>query len=297
MGLVDAGYQPWSGDLQGRLRRIGAMVRVEIGLAFQGALTRLMLALTYTIVVVFIGILYIVASTRTPIQMALGNNLYREYLNSWPYQFLLMLLTAIVGARLISRDVKTNAVSMYLSKAITRGDYLAAKFAVISLFLLSATLAPSLSLWIGQLAMGQEELSWGDRLADLGALTAHSLVIVIPMSAAILALSSLSRKAYVPGILWLLIHFGSFVIGTNLEVNVKEEWCKLVSWQNLTAHLGNSFYAIRDLKMKTPLMSKTHKFEPLMSYGWEWPAVILGAIVLLSGVVVLWRLRTLERNE
>jgi hypothetical protein len=294
MGLVDTSYQPWTGDLLGRPRRIAAMVRVGLKLAFDGMITKLFLILSYSIVVVFLGILYIAASVRAPWPMALGNNLYREYLNSGPYGLLLMILTAMVGSRLISRDLKYNATSMYFSKAITRYDYLAAKFCVIALFLLSASFVPSFLLWIGQLAMGQEALSWGERFADLSAIIIHSMIIVVPASAAILAFSALSRNAYVSGILWVLSYLGSQTVGAILEARVKKDWCRLVSWQNLTAHLGNLVYPLRPLKMKTDFFNSA---APVMNCGWETPALILGAVTVLGVIVVLFRLRKFEVQE
>jgi ABC-2 type transport system permease protein len=289
VGLVDTSYAPWDAPRQGRARRIAAIVRVGIGLAFEGLLTKLVLILAYSTVILFLGILYIVASLKTPWPMALGNNLYREYLNSRPYGLLLMLLTAIVGARLISRDLAYDALSMYFSKGIRRLDYALAKLAVIAIFLFSATLLPSLLLWLGQIGMGEETLAWADRLSDLGALSAHACIIVLPSSAAILALSSLSRTAYVPGIAWVLVYFGSEVAGAILVRRVRAEWCKLVCWQNLTAHLGNLCYAARGGAGggRNPRIFRS---GVEMTYGWREPALILGAVTLLAFAVLAWRL-------
>lgn len=299
MGLVDTSYQPWTGRRLGRLARIGALARAGIGLAFEGLLTKLVLIFAYSTVILFLGILYIAASLKVPWPMALGNNLYREYLNSNPYGLLLMLLTAMVGARLISRDLRYNAISMYLSKGITRTDYLAGKLAVIGTFLLSATFVPSLLLWLGQIGMGREELAWAERFRDLYAIAGHALLIVVPSSAAILALSSLSRTAYVPGIAWVLIYSGSEVVSAILHRFVKAPWCKLISWQNLTAHLGNLLYEKRPIvggfgNIRNP---PAFRSDPGLQYGWFEPAAILAAATVLALAVVLWRLRKLEAAE
>jgi hypothetical protein len=294
MGLVDTSYQPWDGRREGRLRRIAALVRVGVGLAFEGNLTKLVLILAYSTVILFLGIMYIQASLPYPWPMALGNNLYREYLNSRPYGHMLMLLTAIVGARLISRDLKYNATAMILSKGIARLDYVLGKLAVVSIFLLSATLVPSVMLWVGQIGMGQEELTWAERLRDLAAVTGHALVIVLPSAAAILALSSLSKTAYIPGIAWVLIYFGSEGIGAILVRRVRAEWCKLVTWQNLTAHLGNLMYEQRKVAIGPVSNPRIFRSGVEMTYGWTEPAAILAAITVISIAVVFWRLRRLE---
>ncbi len=295
MGLVDTSYQPWSGDFLPRWRRIGAIVATGLKLAFAGLMTKLVLFMIYGIVTVSIGILYIVASSNVELPLALGNNLYREYLNAVPYGMLLMLLTAMVGSRLISRDLKYNSTAMYFSKAITRTDYLAGKFGVIAVFLLSATWVPAVALWIGQFAMGREPVVWADRIRDLLGITAHAVIIVVPSSALILAFSSLSRTAYIPGVLYTFVYFGSQIAGWIFEERVGKPWCKLVTWQNLTAHLGNLCYPLRPVKL--PYGQGTFTSPAVMEYGWREPALILGAVTVIAVALVLWRLRRLEGNE
>jgi len=297
VGLVDTSYQPWDGAREGRARRVAAMVRTGIGQAFDGVLTKLVLVVAYSTVILFLGILFIAASLKVPWPMALGNNLYREYLNSNPYGLMLMLLTAMVGARLISSDLRHNAVSMYFSKGITRGDYLAGKLGVIGIFLLSATWVPSLMLWVGQIGMGRIELTWAQHLRDLAALSGHALIIVVPSAAAILALSSLSRTAYVPGIAWVLVYFGSEVVGAILVRRVKADWCGLISWQNLTSHLGTLLYEKRPTPFDMGKNPRIFRGGEELAFGWQEPAAVLAAITLVSIAVVLWRLRKLEAQE
>ena len=294
MGFADATYQPWSGVFRSRVYRIAAMVRTGMRTSFEGVMTKLVLFGSYSIVVVIIGVLYIAASTPAPLPFALGNNLYRVYLNSVPYGMLLMLLTAMIGSRQISRDLKYNATSMYFSKAITRGDYLAGKFVVVAAFLLSASFLPSILLWFGQLAMSKEVLTTAERLRDLGSIFVHSLIIVVPSSAVILALSSLSRAAYIPGVMYVFVHFGSQIAGWILEGRVKAEWVKLVSFQNLTSHLGDLVYQERPLKSWN---GDPFALQPVMAYGWKPPAAGLLVITLVSFGVVLWRLRKFESQE
>jgi ABC-type transport system involved in multi-copper enzyme maturation permease subunit len=298
-GLVDTSYQPWEGAREGRLRRIGAIVRTGIGLAFDGFLVKVLIGVSYFGVAGSLTFLYIVASMpKIPFPLALGNNLYHEFFSSGPYGSLLMLLTAMVGARLISRDLKYNAISMYLSKGITRYDYLAGKFAVMAIFLFSATLLPALALWVGQVAIGQEQITWGQRLGDLGAIVAHSLVIVVPFSAAILALSSLSTTAYVPGIAWVLVYWGSDIVSGFLRRGLHAEWTKLVAWSNLTAHLGTLLYEKRGVPGATVLRDpRALRGVVTMSYGFAEPLAVLGGITLVSIAVVLWRLRKLEGRD
>ena len=56
---------------------------------------------------------------------------------------------------------------MYFSRSITRLDYLVGKFLSLLLFLLFVTLGPGLILFVGQLGMSTERLTFGQRMSDL----------------------------------------------------------------------------------------------------------------------------------
>ncbi len=297
MAIVDQSYQPWSGDLQPRRRRIGAMVRVGIRQAYAGLMAKILLLSTYLMVFGTIGILFIASTFQQSVAIVSGNNIYRFYLGSiFPTGILIMTLAALVGGRSIANDLRFNAVSMYFSKAITRTDYLVGKWATVSAFLLSGTLVPALLLWICQWAISREEISAGSRAMDLLALTGHSLVIVLPIAMYALALSSLSRNAFVPGILWVMTFFGSIIVSGILTERVEEDWCKLVSWHNLATRLGEALYEKRVVKVQA-LGSNLMPIEGTMPYPWYVPAAILGGITLVSALFVLWRMRKFEGQE
>ena len=115
---------------------------------------------------------------------------------------ILMVLSATVGASLIARDVRHRALLMYFSRSITRADYLLGKFLSLVVFLLIVTLGPGLLLFLGQLGMSQERLTFGQRMGDLLAITLHSLILTVPMSSVVLAFSSLTKRTYLAAILW-----------------------------------------------------------------------------------------------
>lgn len=297
MAVLDQSYQPWQGELEPRYRRIAAMVRVGIRQAFSGTTTKIVILSTYAFMFGWMGLLFIIASTPVPLPIAAGNDIYRRYLGDMlPMGVLVMTLAALVGARSICRDLRNNAVAMYFSKALTRTDYLIGKLAIVVLFLLSATYLPAVILWIGQWAMSRDTLSSAQRFADLSAITFHSLVLVVPTSVYVVALSSLSRNAVVPGILWVMTYFGSRAVSEILRGAVREEWCKLLSWDLVVARLGELAYEPRYVR-NTVAGKFFDPAPPAMSYGWEAPAAIVAGIVAVSLALVLWRLRKFETQE
>lgn len=287
MAVYDQSYAAWSGAYTSRWGRIRAMVAMELAQPFKNVWLLLVLVLAFMIVGGWLIILFFAATQAVLPPFAVGNRIYREgFYNFFFFSMILMVLSATMGASLIARDLRHNALVMYFSRAITRFDYLAGKFLALLLFLLVATLGPGLLLWAGQAGMGQEKLTLGDRLGDLGAITLHSLILVVPISSMVLAFSSFTRRTYVAGILWVTFYFASWIFSLVLQATLKEEWPKLISWMNLTAHLGDLCYPVRGLSGKR-----------VLDCGWIEPLSILGGLTMLSLAVVWRRLRSVEAGE
>jgi ABC-type transport system involved in multi-copper enzyme maturation permease subunit len=306
MAIYDQSYTPWAGEYAPRLSRFWAMVQMELAHPFRNIWVMLTIGLAYMIVGSWLLVLFLILSALptlspgAPIPMdklfALGNNLYRDgffnfyhdtSVNFSLLSMILMVLSATVGASLISRDLRYNALLMYFSRSITRADYLAGKFVALVLFLQVVTLGPALVLFVGQLGMGAEKTTAWQQLGDLGSISLHSLILVIPMSAVVLAFSSLTKRAYLAGILWATFFFSSWIFSSVLTGVLKEDWCLMLSWMNLTAHLGNYCYVQR-LPSRLP---------PVLSCGWLPPLVMLGSVTLLSLAVVWRRLGSVEAGE
>jgi len=297
MAVYDQSYLPWSGSYTSRPARVWAMVQPGLVQPFRNVWILIVVILAWVLVAVWLMILLLVAQAATRSQeaahlskmaFALGNNIYREqFFNNFWFSMILMVLSVSAGAGLISRDLRHNAELLYFSRAMTRADYLAGKFLTLAIFLLFVTLGPALLLFGGQTAMGAEKITTGQRLADLGAITLHSLIIVIPMTSVVLACSSLTKRPYVAGILWAALFFASQAFSRILAQGLEADWCGLLSWTNLTSHLGNLCYPSRPIKAGL----FTGPSVQVLPYGWREPFFILAGITAASIGIVLWRVR------
>jgi ABC-type transport system involved in multi-copper enzyme maturation permease subunit len=297
MAVYDQSYMPWSGPYTGRAARVWAMVRPGLVQPFRNVWILIVIILAWVLVAVWLMILLLVAQAAARSQeaahlskmaFALGNNIYREqFFNNFWFSMILMVLSVSAGAGLISRDLKHHAELIYFSRAMSRADYVAGKFLTLALFLLFVTLGPALLLFAGQAAMGAEKLTTGQRLADLGAITLHSLVIVVPMTAVVLACSALTKRPYVAGILWAGFFFASQAFSRILSQGLDEPWCGLLSWTNLTSHLGNLCYPSRPVKAGL----FTGPSVQVLPYGWAPPFFVLAGLTAASLGLVLWRVR------
>ncbi len=286
MAIYDQSYMPWTGTYTSRAARIRAMIAMELALPFRNTWVLIVVLSSFAIVGSWLLVLFLITSSQVPPMFALGNQIYREgFFNNPLFSMILMVLSATVGASLISRDVRHRALLMYFSRSITRMDYLLGKFLALVLFLLFVTLVPGLVLYMGQLGMGQERLSAGERLGDLGSIILHSLILTVPMSAVVLAFSSVTKRTYLAAILWVIFYFLSTTLSPTLVFALKTDWPKMLSWQNLTAHLGDLCYVQRG--------PPNHVLD---CGAWP-PLLILGAATGLSLALVWRRLRSTETEE
>lgn len=294
MAIYDQSYQAWEGARESRLRRVMALAVSGLRRPFSSLWILLVVGLIYMLILGWIFLIYIIASADNPPMFVLGNNLYRWFFGSPLFGFLAMLFSATVGATLISRDLQHNALLTYFSKAITRTDYLAAKFLTLVLLLLSVTLGPALLLFVAQMAMGTEELTWTSRLRDVSAVLAHSLVIAIPFSAVVLCCSSLTKRSFVAGMAWILFYILSWLLPSILRSTASGEWHPLLSLHSLTTQVGNACYESRPFKVamfKFDVAAEVVPVSPWVSLA------ILAVLTAACLVVVRIRLRIAEVRE
>ena len=294
MAIYDQSYTPWTGEYASRWTRIRAMIEMELVQPFKNIWVLLTVLVAFSVVGSWLLLLFFASSSQVLPPFVAGNRVYREGFYNFPlFSMILMVLSATVGASLIARDMRHRALLMYLSRSITRMDYLIGKFLSLVCFLLLVALGPGILLFLGQMGMGQERLSFAERMGDLGSITLHSLILTVPMSAVVLAFSSLTKRTYLAAILWATFYFLSVSLSEVLRVTLKAEWPKMLSWVNVTAHLGDLCYAVRS----SPGLPMAPPSTPILDCGWGPPLIILSSLTILSLLLVWRRLRSVEVEE
>ncbi len=76
---------------------------------------------------------------------------FRDFLEQ--QNFFVFLIAVYVGSGLIAQDRKANALQIYLSKPLTRLDYIAGKMTILATFLLFVTWLPAMLLLLGQILL------------------------------------------------------------------------------------------------------------------------------------------------
>jgi ABC-2 type transport system permease protein len=165
--------------------------------------------------------------------------MFRSFLEG--QSFFVFAMTIYVGSGLIANDRLANALQIYLSKPLTRADYIAGKMAILVTFLLLITWVPAILLLVMQVMFAASFQFVRENLFLIPAITLASLAIVLVAAFTMLALSSLSKSARYVAILYAgIMLFTNAIYGVLRLVTRSSS----VSWVSFTASLDQVCDAI-----------------------------------------------------
>jgi ABC-2 type transport system permease protein len=151
-------------------------------------------------------------------------------------------ITIYAGAGLIATDRQSNALQMYLSRPITRHDYIGGKLLTLALFLAAVTWCPAMLLLALQILFtgSLDFVISHPRL--IPAITLASMLQVAVASMMMLALSSLSRSRRFAAMMYAgIVIFAGLLDGALERVSGNPLWV-LISPQNTLLLLMNSIF-------------------------------------------------------
>ena len=125
--------------------------------------------------------------------LAINADTYRAFLDQ--QSTFVFFVTVFVGAGLIANDRRANALQIYLSKPLTRAEYVLGKFAILFTFLVLVTWLPAILLLLLQGAFAGSFTFLRHNVHLVPAITLFSLVQVLVATLSMLALSSMSNSS------------------------------------------------------------------------------------------------------
>jgi len=187
-------------------------------------------------------------------------------------------ITIYVGAGLIASDRRANALQIYLSKPISRLEYIGGKLATLLFFLLGVTLLPTLLLLLIQITFA----------ANIDILRAHpflpasivlgTLIQSLVMSCTMLALSSLSNSPRYVAILYTgAIFFTLAIFGFLTAVTGGTR----MAWVSITSNVSQVLDAI-------------FRQPPSYQSPWQVSLIVIVALLVLSISVLERRVKGVE---
>jgi ABC-2 type transport system permease protein len=219
---------------------------------------------------------YAAANLPQAAVLAPSADTFRQFLDQ--QATFVFFVTVYVGAGLIANDRRANALQIYLSKPLTRLEYVFGKLAILATFLLLVTWVPAIVLLIVQISFAGNFTFLKNNLFLFPAITVFTFIEVLLVAMTMLALSSLSNSSRYVGILYAgVIFFSSAIYGVLYAVTRST----MFSWISFPANLEQ----IGNVIFRQPLR-----------YDTPWPLSLLMIVlgIVMSGVILERRVRGVE---
>jgi ABC-type transport system involved in multi-copper enzyme maturation permease subunit len=191
---------------------------------------------------------------------------------------LVFLITVYAGSGLIANDRRAHALQIYLSKPLTRAEYVLGKLAILFTCLLLVTWVPAIGLLLVQVMFAGNFTFVTANPHLLPAITLASLVQASAMSATMLALSSMSSSSRYVGILYAAVVFFSQAIYVVLSTVTRDSvW----SWISFSANLSQL----------TRIIFRT---EPWYATPWQISGIAIAVTIVASLLVLRRQVRAVD---
>ncbi len=201
---------------------------------------------------------------------------FRQFLEL--QELFVLIVTVYIGSGLIANDRRSNALQIYLSKPLSRAEYVAGKLGILLFFLLMVTLLPAMALLFVQMMFSGSLTFVRENLFLIPAITLYALVEVLLASFTMLALSSLSTSARFTAILY----FGAIVFtGVLFTILRGITSSTTLAWLSFRANLEQ----IGDV---------IFRLQPRFDSSWLLSVLVVAALIGLSIVVLERRVRGVE---
>ncbi|MCE2559479.1 MAG: hypothetical protein J4F98_12965 [Acidobacteria bacterium] len=251
MAVYDHGYRGYGGALMPARSRFLVISRYGLRDVFASRLFLAFFAFCFAWPLVLLVAMYLRynAEALALINVSASDLLDFVQVNTWFFQnlflhaqlYLAFVVVLVVGPSLVSADLRNRAMPLYLSRPLTRTDYVLGKLVVLGVLVSAITWVPGLLLFAIQAALGG-----GEWLAEHWRV-APSLVVVSTVWMLCMSLPMLAIAAWVKWKPWARIVFlGAILSGTAFGEFYKQfydSWLgSMVVAFDVTAALSSSVF-------------------------------------------------------
>jgi ABC-2 type transport system permease protein len=242
MPIHDQGYRRYTGERMARDRRWLVIARAGIVERLRERRFLALMLLAWLLFLVravqlYVGTTFVRASFFAP-----SDETFRSFLNQ--QRLFVFFITIYAGAGLIASDRQANALQLYLSKPITRRDYIAGKLATLVTFLIAVTWLPAMTLLALEVLFSGNLVFVSSHPRLVPAITITSLLQVTLASMTMLALSSLSRSRRFAAMLYALVAIFAGAMQRVLQTATGAAGWVLLSPQNTLLVVTDALFGI-----------------------------------------------------
>jgi len=207
MPIREKGYYSWEGSLRESYIRWLPIFINGIKHVFRKKRSKLLFAFTSSTFFIFLLAIYVTTKPELKIlthlvkQIQLNDALiFKTYYSNGFLIFMMMIISMFSGAELIAGDIKHKSFTLYLSRPISKFDYIKGKISVVLFYLLLFSLVPGLLLILAKILFtGSLSVPFYIIFAAL----IFPVLVSLFMASLILMLSSLSANIKFVSILFI----------------------------------------------------------------------------------------------
>ncbi len=278
MPLHDLSYQHFDGPRTSRFSRIFALGRSQASLLLQRRAFLFLLTVSFIPFLARVAQIYVARQFPQAVAfITVDAGLWQEFLSQQVAFLPVILIALYTGAGAIATDLSTGAFVVYLSKPISRIDYVFGKAMPIMAALLFVTLSPALALLVVHVFVAENlELFAATPFLPLSVVV-YSVWICLYFTLAVLAISSLTRSMRVAGAGFVAFALGSKIFVGALSKLRLDQPPAFLSMIDSTVDAGHVFFG-NAAAANTPLLS----------------IASMVSMMVVSLAVLRWRLSSAE---
>lgn len=210
MPIHDQSYRHWEGTFKSHAFRWWVITREGLRIILRRKMFLLFILAPPAIVFLVHGIIiYVVNIYEDIFKMNIDGSFFFGFFMR--QTFWIVLICVFGGSGLIANDLKNNALQLYLSKPLTRRDYLVGKLATVMILMGFVTVAPGIVLFLENALVSEGTTFLTEKYWMFGSIILYSLFLTLPTGLLILALSSMTKSSR-----YAAISFAAILTGTPL---------------------------------------------------------------------------------
>jgi ABC-2 type transport system permease protein len=241
MPIHDLGYRHWSGPWTSHPYRWWVITRHGLSMLARKKRFVFLMILSSLPVVVRSVMIYLstVIGKSAPV-LRVDGKFFEDFLSQ--QAFFVFLITIYAGAGSISNDLRANALQIYLSKPITRGDYIMGKLGTLVIILAMPTLVPGFLLFLFAVLVESNLAFLGQYYWVPISMLAYSTAMILTYALVMLALSSMTRSSRFAGINFAAVFFFSQILYGILSGILRTTRVAWISLGNNLTQVGDSLF-------------------------------------------------------
>lgn len=278
MPIHDQSYRHWNGSLKTHTSRWWIITKEGLKIILKRKLFLIFVMAPPFMYLIFRGgMIYFISGlgTQVPFFPDIDEKFFNDFFSStvmpvpWTF-FYIIMICVFGGSGLIADDLKNNVLQLYLSKPLTRRDYIIGKLAIIVFLLGLVTAFPGFILFLESILLSDNLKFLKEKYWILGSVLLYSFILTFIPGLIILTLSSMTKNNRYAAIGFAVISLFTPVLYRILNSVFHTDKVAPVSFWINFQQLGNLFFGL----------------NPKYSSHWIWSLLI----ILATTVFCLWTL-------